>query len=89
MCALRDSMHEYRHALKEVEKRLKVQKGDVEEELKLARNVFLEELVEQGRHQAWISSVVYSSVRSFFSPSMFTVTQLFLLVIYLLLSYIG
>lgn len=62
MCALRDSMHEYRHALKEVEKRLKVQKGDVEEELKLARNVFLEELVEQGRHQAWISSVVYSSV---------------------------
>ncbi|CAL1271520.1 unnamed protein product [Larinioides sclopetarius] len=63
MCALRDTMHEYRHALKEIEKRLKVQKGDVEEELNLAKNVFLEELVEQGRHQAWISSVVYSSDR--------------------------
>ncbi|XP_054715787.1 LOW QUALITY PROTEIN: E3 ubiquitin-protein ligase RNF123-like [Uloborus diversus] len=63
MCALRDSMHEYRHALKEIEKRLKVQKGDVEDELKLAKNVFMEELIEQGRHQAWISSVVYSSDR--------------------------
>ncbi|KFM72197.1 E3 ubiquitin-protein ligase RNF123, partial [Stegodyphus mimosarum] len=63
MCALRDSMHEYRHALKEVEKRLKVQKGDVEEELNRAKQVFLEELIEQGRHQAWISSVVYSSDR--------------------------
>ncbi|GFR16698.1 e3 ubiquitin-protein ligase RNF123 [Trichonephila clavata] len=63
MCALRDTMHEYRHALKEIEKRLKVQKGDVEEELNLAKQVFLEELVEQGRHQAWISSVVYSSDR--------------------------
>ncbi|KAG8179811.1 hypothetical protein JTE90_025978 [Oedothorax gibbosus] len=63
MCALRDTMHEYRHALKEIEKRLQVQKGDVEEELNLAKHVFLEELVEQGRHQAWISSVVYSADR--------------------------
>ncbi|XP_042904907.1 E3 ubiquitin-protein ligase RNF123 isoform X2 [Parasteatoda tepidariorum] len=63
MCAFRDTMHEYRHSLKEIEKRLQVQKGDVEQELNLAKNVFLEELVEQGRHQAWITSVVYSADR--------------------------
>lgn len=71
MCALRDTMHEYRHALKEMEKMLKVQKADVEEELNLAKHVFLEELVEQGRHQAWISSVVYSAVRFTFSILVF------------------
>lgn len=63
MCALRDSMHEYRHALKEIEKRFKVQKGDVQEELALAKQVFLDKLTEQGRHQAWITSVVYSPDR--------------------------
>lgn len=63
MCSLRDSMQEYMTAYQETEKRVSLAEAadaKMDPDLLQTKQVFLEKLTEQGRHLAWISSVVYS-----------------------------
>lgn len=64
MCSLRETFQEYIIALTDAEKKMAVcpvELVDVMTELKRAHLVFLEKVVEQARHMAWIICVIYSA----------------------------